>query len=250
MLPSLIDLSVAELLLVWAITAMASLLRSFTGFGFALAAVPAYAFFFAPAEAVVLCAFLVLLLGVQTFPKYRTALQLSRRWPLFAATIPGTVCGAWLLQWLEPDQFRLGLGLLTIVASLMLASFKPRATVSGKRLGGVAGLISGFCNGAFAVPGPPMIVYVMATEANPADCRSLMIGFFSFSALLAMCSFTALGLVDQRSLLLALLAYPAMYAGDSLGYAAFVRFGGAQYRPIAIGLCLAIGVVITLRALL
>jgi len=246
---ALFDLTLLELLLVWSITAGAALLRAFTGFGFALVAVPAYALFFSPAEAVVLCSSLVVILGVQTFPVYRHALNLRQRWPLFAVAVPGTVAGALMLRWLDPQQFRLSLGVLTIIASLLLARFRPSRTTASPQLGGLVGLASGFCNGAFAVPGPPVIVYVMATESDPARSRGLMIGFFSFSGLLALCSFFLLGFVSQRTLLLALLAYPAMYTGDRLGYLAFLRYGARQYRPVAIGLCLAIGVAITLRAL-
>jgi uncharacterized membrane protein YfcA len=246
---ALFDLTLPVLLLVWGITAGAALLRAFTGFGFALVAVPAYALFFAPGEAVVLCSSLVVILGVQTFPVYRHAMDLRQRWPLFAAALPGTVFGALMLRWLDPQQFRLSLGVLTILASLLLARFRPSRTAASPQLAGMVGLASGFCNGAFAVPGPPVIVYVMATESDPARSRGLMIGFFSFSGLLALCSFFVLGFVSQRTLLLALLAYPAMYAGDRLGYLAFLRYGARQYRPVAIALCLAIGVAITLRAL-
>ncbi|MEM0953904.1 MAG: sulfite exporter TauE/SafE family protein [Pseudomonadota bacterium] len=250
MLPGILDITPLELVLIWSITAAASLLRAFTGFGFALTAVPVFALFFEPTQVVVLCTTLVFLLGIQTFPIYRQALDLPKRWPMFAAAIPGTALGVVLLLWFEPNQFRLSLGVLTIVASVFLARFRPRQVISRPRIASFVGLLAGICNGAFAVPGPPIIVYVMATEKDPATCRGLMIGYFSFTAVLALCAFTVLGLVDVRSVLPALLAYPAMYLGDRLGYAAFLRFGAARYRPVAIGLCLLIGVAISVRALL
>jgi hypothetical protein len=41
-----------------------------------------------------------------------------------------------------------------------------------------------------------------------------------------------------------------MYAGDRLGYYLFQRFGDVLYRRIALAVLLAVGVTITLRALL
>ena len=114
-----------ELVLIWTVTTGASVLRAFTGFGFALAAVPVYAFFLPPAEAVVLSACLALGIGIQTFPQYARHVDLGERWPVFLMTVPGPALGAALLQDLEVEQFRVAVGVLTILASLVLARFQP-----------------------------------------------------------------------------------------------------------------------------
>ena len=46
------------------------------------------------------------------------------------------------------------------------------------------------------------------------------------------------------------LAFPAMWVGDKLGYALFQRHGTAMYRRVALGVLLAVGVVVTAQALL
>jgi uncharacterized membrane protein YfcA len=249
-LDSLAGVTLVELALIWAATAGAAMLRAFTGFGFALAAVPVYAFFLPPTEVVVLCASLAVILGVQIFPQYAGAMDLPRQWPVLLAAVPGTVLGASLLRGLQADEFRLALGVVTIVASLLLSRFHPRRRNAHGGIRAATGLSSGLLNGVFAVPGPPVIVYVMATESDPARSRAFMIGFFSFSALLGLATFASLGWVSWNTLLLALLAYPAMFAGDYLGLRLFRAHGNAQYRRVAILTCLLIGVAITLRALL
>ena len=70
-----------QILLIWAGVVFASVLRAFTGFGFALAVVPVLAVFLAPAEVVVLAASLALVLG---FIQGRAGLL-----PL----VPGVLCG-------------------------------------------------------------------------------------------------------------------------------------------------------------
>lgn len=249
-LETLAGVTALELALIWLATAGAALLRAFTGFGFALAAVPVYAFFLPPTEVVVLCASLAVVLGVQTLPQYIHAVEPQRQWPVFLLALPGTLLGASLLRGLDADQFRLALGAVTVIASLVLARFHPARRDLHTGLRAATGLASGLLNGAFAVPGPPVIVYIMATESDPARSRAFMIGFFSCSALLGLVTFAAFGWVTVQSLVLAALAYPAMFAGDRIGFRLFRSHGGTHYRRIAIAACLAIGVAIILRALL
>lgn len=247
-LEALLAVSAPQLLLLWAATVVAAVLRAFTGFGFALAAVPVYAMVLLPSQAVVLSASLALVLGVQTAPQYLGALE-RRQWPVFLAAVPGTVLGALLLRQLQADEFRLVLGLVTIAASLVLARYHPRPVSVHGGLRAITGFASGVLNGAFAVPGPPVIIYAMATLGDPARARAFMIGFFSCSALLALAGFAWLGFLSWRSVGLGLAVYPAMFVGDRLGYRLFETHGGAHYRRIAVMTCLLIGLSITLRAL-
>ena len=242
-------MSIAEVAGLWAVVICASILRAFTGFGFALAAVPFLSFFLAPVQVVVLVASLSLALGIQTFPQYRQNLSLRPEWPLFAAAALGTVIGAWLLQFISEQLFRLLIGVLVIVASVVLARFHPRHRQPRNPVRAGAGLASGLMNGAFMIPGPPIIIYAMATQADPARSRAFMIAVFSFSSLVALASYAAAGLVGSASLWLFLAAYPAMWLGDKLGYRLFLKYGGALYRRVAVIALVGIGISIIARAL-
>ena len=227
----------------------AAVLRSFTGFGFALAAVPGFALFLAPAQAVVLSAALSLALGVQTFPQYRGKTPLRPMIPLFVAAVVGTLVGAQLLVLLSVSTFMLLIGVSVIGACLALSVFHPRRRRAGKGLRLGAGLSSGLMNGAFAIPGPPIIIYAMATESDPEVSRALMILFFTFSSLVALLAFGAAGLVSVNSLWLFLLGYPAMFIGDRLGFSLFKRYGGRFYRRVALIALFLVGVSILLKGL-
>ncbi len=237
-----------QLSLLWLIIVAATLLRSFTGFGFALAAVPGLALLYSPVQAVGLSACLSFALGVQSFPKYRHDLQLNTQWPMFVAAIVGTVLGAQLLQTLSEQQFQLLIGVLVIVACLALARFHPRRHLVKPAIAGSAGLVSGLINGAFAIPGPPVIIYVMSTVADPKASRALMMGFFSFSSLVALITYSSNGMLSLPMLWVAALAYPAVVCGDSLGNYLFRHYGGAFYRRVAIVALFVLGVSILLKA--
>ena len=57
------------------------------------------------------------------------------------------------------------------------------------------------------------------------------------------------GLVTPLSFWLFLLAFPAMYVGDKIGYRLFHRHGTTLYRRVALAALYAVGVGIILKAL-
>ena len=119
------DIGVLLLLLIWSVVIFASILRSFTGFGFALTAVPVFALFLTPLESVVLSAALTLtsnLIGVRT---YWGIVPLKPMLPLvFMATI-GTAIGTVILAFISPAQFQFWAGISVIIACVVLIFFKP-----------------------------------------------------------------------------------------------------------------------------
>jgi uncharacterized membrane protein YfcA len=244
------EIGLLQLMFIWAVVIFASLLRSFTGFGFALTAVPVFSLLLSPTDAVVLSAALTLcsnLLGVRT---YWGVVPLRPMLPLVVMAVIGTVLGTLLLSIISPQQFQIWAGAAVIVACLVLMSYKPSTYRVSPLMTKITGLISGLMNGALAIPGPPMIIYAMLTEPEPERSRALLITFFLVSAAVALVSFGVAGFISEQSFWYLLLAFPAMVLGDKLGFYLFQRFGGRLYRRIAITALLAIGVTISLRAIL
>ena len=172
------DIGLLQLMFIWAVVIFASLLRSFTGFGFALTAVPVFSLLLSPTDAVVLSAALTLcsnLLGVRT---YWGVVPLRPMLPLVVMAIIGTVLGTLLLSIISPQQFQIWAGVAVIVACVVLMSYKPATYRVSPLLTKITGLVSGLMNGALAIPGPPMIIYVMLTEPKPERSRALLITFF------------------------------------------------------------------------
>jgi uncharacterized membrane protein YfcA len=85
----------SQILLLWAGVIFASVLRAFTGFGFALAVVPVFAMFLAPAEVVVLAASLSLVLGMVSVRTWWGLFSLREILPLITPGMGG-YC-AWCL---------------------------------------------------------------------------------------------------------------------------------------------------------
>lgn len=250
MLENIADIDITQLLLIWAVVVFASILRSFTGFGFALAAIPVFSLFLVPTQAVVLCVSLSLVVSCLNLRTFWGEISLRPMLPLLMMALVGTAAGAAVLTFISATQFQLCVGLSVILACVGLTFFQPSTRWKSPALTGFTGLISGLMNGALAIPGPPMIIYAMLTEPEPKRSRALLMTFFLASSLIALASYGAAGFITLQSAWYFLLALPALYAGDKLGYYLFQRFGDDFYRRIALASLVAIGVTITVKSLI
>lgn len=235
-------ISLPDVLLLWSVVVLAAVLRAFTGFGFALAAVPVFALLMPPTETVVLSASLALAVNLLTLRSYWGVFPLRPLLPMLGLAGVGTWLGTQLLGQFSPQQFRTWIGVAVIAACALLAFYRPQHHRHGPWLGGMTGMVSGLLNGAFAIPGPPVIVYAMATEPQPARSRALLMTFFLGSTLMALAAYASAGFVTARAPWLFLLAFPAMFLGDKLGFWLFDRYGGRLYRRVALLVLFTIGV--------
>ena len=243
------DIGLLQLLAIWSIVVFAAVMRAFTGFGFALTAVPVFSLFMLPIQAVVLSVLLTLAVSLLTFRTYWGKSPLKPMLPMISGSMVGTVLGTILLASVSSNLFQLGIGLSVIAASLALTFYRPGRRQAGLALTASTGLASGLMNGVFAIPGPPVIIFAVATQPGPEQSRALLMTFFLFSATAGLLSYSAAGFINPTSLWLFLLAFPAMYMGDKLGYYLFHRLGTALYRRVALGVLFSVGTVITVRAL-
>ena len=244
------DFGLQHLIMVWLIIIFAAVMRAFTGFGFALTAVPVFSVFMAPTHAVVLSIMLTLAVSLVTVRTYWGKFPVKPMLPMISFSLLGTAIGAYLLGMLDASLFQLWVGLAVISICLVLTFYHPLQREPRADVSRAVGLASGLMNGLFAIPGPPVVVYAMATQPSPGKSRALLMTFFLFSASFGFISYSAAGYVGMGSLWLFLLTFPAMLLGDRLGYWLFGRYGTHLYRRVALGVLFTVGVSITARALL
>lgn len=239
-----------KMLAIWAALLFASLLRAFTGFGFALAAMPVLALFVPPTEAVVITALLTLGTSVLSLPRFWPDAPKRPLLPILLASVVGTAIGAQLLAQVSARQFQLGVGLAVLGACGILTLFRPAQRPVWRGVATATGLLSGLMNGVFAVPGPPVIIFVMATQEDARDSRAMLLSYFMLASVIALCMFGISGYLTAKALWMFLLGMPAMMIGDRLGHAVFARFGNLFYRRVALSVLCAVGLAITIKALL
>lgn len=211
-----------------AIVAFSAVFRGFTGFGFAIIAVPLLSLAMPPILAVSLSAGLQLLGGLMDV---RSASRLchwpSVRW-LAAGAVVASPLGTLLLARLSPDLARLFLAAACGAAVIALASGFGFRGLPGRWATLGAGVLSGLFNGLAAMPGPPALAYYLAMPLQPAQVRSSLMVFFLISAVLSTGSLVAVGAIGRAETVLILAGLPLMLVGSRIGAALFRRAGGAH----------------------
>lgn len=226
----------------------AALLRAFTGFGFALAALPVLSLFLSPGTSVSIIAMLTFLISLPTLKSYWGVVPFPPIAGMLVLSALGTLAGVYILLLISPDTFRIAIGITVMVACALLARFHPKERKIGGPVAWFVGLLSGLMNGAIAIPGPPAIIYAMAVFPDPAKSRAFLMLFFLFSAAFAVTGFASKGLIGIQELALVLLALPIMVMGDKLGFWLFRNYGRGSYRKIALMALFAIGASVTVNA--
>lgn len=243
------DLSLAPTILVFAVVFLAGFLRGFTGFGFALAAVPVMTLFVEPASVIPAIPIVAMVAGAE---QLRRAFQ-SANWHairrLLIGAVAGAPVGALALSLLPANAMRALVGCVLLVAVLLLLrGCRLRSAPSTAAQVGI-GALSGLLNGSTAMGGPPVILFFLAPPEGVAIGRaSLLVYFFFISAWSVVVQGVA-GLIDLRVIVLAVLMIPFMAFGNVLGDRMFGRSSATTYKRTALAFLLAIAILAIVRAL-
>jgi len=243
------DIAPLVLLSIAATVFLANILRAFTGFGFALAALPIFSLVLSPTTSVSLIVLLALAISLQSLNSYRRDIPTKDMTGMIVASAIGTLAGAYLLLLFSPQVFRLAIGIMVMLACFLLLKYKPAPHRAGGALSVGAGLISGLLNGALSIPGPPVIIYSMSVYEKARVARAFLLGFFLFSAIFGLVAYGINGLIGQLELTLFVICYPAMMLGEKVGTSLFEKYGDASHRKIAIAALFAIGLSVAAAAI-
>lgn len=219
------------------------IVRGYSGFGFALAAMPVLTIAISPVQAVPVVFPLEFAIGVLTLPMEHSNVDLRvLKWLALGALV-GTPIGVTVVALLPTEWTRLLLGLA--VGAAVIRAWKQEATPTAQKDGKLAaiGFLSGCLNGGTGMSGPPVIVSLLGSEMPMHRARATLIAFIAMSAGFGILMSVFKGAYSSEILLLSLLMSPAVALGCGLGVAAFSYGPKDLYRPISLSL-LALSMVI------
>lgn len=211
----------------------AGLLRGFTGFGFALVAVPFGALWIAPEVVVPVVFLLHIYMGAF---EIRPALRCCHGpsvLSLIAGGALGTPLGLYALVILPQKAVYATIGAIVLASTILLLirSSKQRLPQSAAA---VAGVVAGIFNGLAAMPGPPAIFYFVRGGFSNAETRSSLILFFFMTSVYAIGVSLFATLLRKDEFILSLVAFPIMALSTWVGTKLFHRFGSKWYRPVGV----------------
>jgi len=238
---------VAEAALALSMLFLAGLLRGFSGFGFAIAAMPLLSLLRPPAEVVPVVLLLQAAISVQGLRgAWAAADWASLRWMLPGAVL-ATPLGLAALAMLPAAPVRLVIAGLVFATVAALARGFRLVAMAGPPWALGSGILAGLCNGLAAMPGPPVIAFYLAAPLRAGAGRAAMIVLFLFTSLAGLLPMAALGRVGVESLVLAGLGVAPVWGGSALGAALYARSPEARYRRVALWMLAATGVAAAAR---
>jgi uncharacterized membrane protein YfcA len=166
----------------WKISAvlfLATLVRSAFGFGEALVAVPLLALLMVPVEvAVPLATLMSITVAAAVLVQDWHHVHLGSAWRLVLPTLLGIPLGVWLLTAVAEPIIK-GILAVFIIAFSLYCLIGPRPPeLKGDRLAWPFGFAAGVLGGAYAINGPPLVVYGALRRWSPGHFRATLQGYF------------------------------------------------------------------------
>ena len=193
---------------------LTAIMRGYTGFGFALVAVPLLALIADPVTAVPMVLLLEVVGSLQLLPGLWRAAHLRSVLLLVGGALLATTCA---------------------LAAGLEASREPGAPATF----GV-GILSGLLNGAAAMSGPPVVLFYLNAQTAMHVGRASIVLYFLLSDTVAIGFAGASGLMGASTILLAAVTVPALFVGQVIGTRLFRSALQRHYRIVAIVILLAV----------
>ncbi len=212
---------------------VAGLVRGFSGFGTAMVYLPVAGQVLSPFAALTTLIAMDLIGPLPNIPRaLREGARGDLLW-LLAGTGLGLPLGVWALSQVAPEIFRYGVSLVALaLLVILIAGLRYRGRVT-RALVGATGTLSGLLAGSVGLPGPPVILFYMASPHPARVIRATIMVFLLASDVLMLGVLGLKGLLAAQAVVLGLvLALPYM-AGNVAGAAIFRPGAERLYRAVA-----------------
>ena len=212
-----------------------SLLQGAIGFGFSMVAVPFLVLLLPGTIMTPVMVLLCVALNLMATLKSREHLRLSGIvLPLLSGGVLGIPGGILLLKVVDATVFKLCVGGVVLLLSLLLMAEWKRP-VSHQTAGLLpVGLASGLLNGSLALSGPPAILFLSNQELPRDQFRANLLCYFFFLNCFTALSFVLSGMVGMTVLRFSLAYTPAMLAGTIAGMLLADRIPEKLFRTITL----------------
>jgi uncharacterized membrane protein YfcA len=225
------------------VTAIAGLMRGYSGFGTAILLAPAFSVLWGPRVGVPVILLMELFVSAQLLPK--AFAQADRRvvLPLGGAAALATPIGAFILLTADEDALRRFIGGFVLVFGLMLMSGWRYHGSRPLALNLAVGTTAGLLKGATGISGPPVILYMLAGPEEARRHRANLILFFGIIAVISVVPPALGGLMGWAVIARLALLLPVLLLCVPVGARMFHVVPERWYRRLALGLLIATGTI-------
>jgi uncharacterized membrane protein YfcA len=225
-----------EFLFVTGITAVAGVLQSLTGFGFGMVAVPLLAFILPPQTASVILAFSSFALNVYLIIRLRGHISFSGIAPVAVSVAAGVPIGIFFLSSVDQTVFVRVLGIFLAGYVVWSIAWRRKALMPLHRFrwGIPLGITSGAFSGAFAMGGPPLVVYVSSQSYRHLQHVVTIQVLLGISGAARIAAIAVAGIAGREELILGLFALCGVLIGSSIVMAIKPRVSQKAMRAVVL----------------
>lgn len=206
----------------------ASLMRGYSGFGFAMITVICLSSVFPPAQVtpVILC--LDVVASLWLFYKVLKVVDWKGLKFLVTGAAISLPLGSFVLVHTPMDYMRIfiSLAIILLCAGILRKPQSEKASSPVTTFG--AGILSGFLTGVAAIGGPPVILFYYSSNRPVAVSRASMIAFFLIVDSLALISSFWYGLLNKQTLTLSAGLFIPLILGIWMGNSLFGKLSNEQ----------------------
>lgn len=217
---------------------IAGVARGFSGFGTGMIVAPVAAAMFSPQIA------LILLVVMDSWPAIIPTLQSRKnvKWseirPLLLGFIFTLPLGILFIKFGDATILRWFISAVIFISVTVLWSgWQYRGSRSFKVSAGV-GALCGFLGGSTQIPGPPAIIYWMATKTGAGVVRANILMLFTITGFISIGGYYLGGLFTWESALKGIIASPIFFVGILIGSKLFTKASEKTFRTITFMLIL------------
>lgn len=231
---------------VFLVLALGSLVRTTTGFGFSLVAVPPLAVLVDPVTAVVVAALMSAPVSVWIAVRDRRHVDRRLAALLLGFGLAGVPFGVWLLNVLPERTLTVVIAAMVLLGTVLVWRRIPLPG-GGPSLAGVSAL-SGASFAATGIDGPIMVAALQGSGMEPRAQRATLSVMFGVTSGASLAGFAVSGQLTPTVGGMLLLGVPAMALGVLAGELVFRRLDAELFRRAVLGLLVVSSVSVVTRA--
>ncbi len=196
---------------------VAGIIQGATGFGFAMLAAPVLMLFMDPQQVTPTIISLSMMNNIIVLIETRKSVRPRIVLPVLIGGLLGLPLGAYFLSSIEPEPFKVGVGVIVLVLSvaMLLGWTRPVRNVTAGLV--PVGFLSGVLSSSTSIGGPPMVLF-LANQGVPRDIfRANLAGYFTILNIAALLVMLPYGFLTAKVFTSLLIYIPSVLIGSVAG---------------------------------
>jgi uncharacterized membrane protein YfcA len=220
-------------------------INGLSGFGLAMAAIPLWLTALSPANAASLAAICAVAAHLQSVSLIAHAIDTRRLMPFIIGGLIGIPVGTWLLAGIDAASFRLWIGTLIVVYSVVMLSGRVRVKVpESKAADGVVGFLGGILGALAGLSGALPAMWSGLRDWGKEARRAVLQPFNMVILALSIVAHAVAGLFTIDLFRAIAFALPATLIGAYAGKGLYRRLGDRHFDRVVLSILLVAGVLV------